>query len=93
MVAITAGDLPDHAAKTLTKDGWKVHSVDAVQNPNMRDDRKYPARFWAVYTKLNVFNLVNYEKGAFLLRTRCTGPCWWTIPLVLCRGAEVRQAQ
>lgn len=68
MVAITAGGLSEFASETLRLDGWRVKEVDTVMNPNTRDDGKYPARFWAVYTKLNVFNLVEYEKGAPELR-------------------------
>lgn len=64
MVVIVAGDLSDYATKTLELDGWKVFKAETLENPNMRDDGKYPPRFWAVYTKLNVFNMVQYEKGA-----------------------------
>ena len=64
MVVMAAGSVSEYTTETLQKDGWKVHRVEAVQNPNMRDDGKYPARFWAVYTKLNVFNLIQYRKGA-----------------------------
>ena len=80
MVAITTGGLPASDVKTLKKDGWKVHSVKAVQNPNMRDDRKYPARFWAVYTKLNVFNLVQYSKGAQSVHSQVLPDTGWLGP-------------
>jgi alpha-N-acetylglucosamine transferase len=69
MVVITAGGISDYAKLTLRNDGWIVQEVEAVQNPSMRDDGQYPARFWAVYTKLNVFNMVEYDKGALKFRS------------------------
>lgn len=66
MVVIAAGQLSQYAVDTLTKDGWIVKVADPVDNPNTRDDHQFPARFYAVYTKLNVFNMVEYETGALL---------------------------
>lgn len=48
-----------------------VHSVqvDAVQNPGLwtgTASGSFPPRFWAVYTKLLVFNLTQYERGTGL---------------------------
>jgi hypothetical protein len=62
-VVIAAGDVSEYATVTLQADGWVVHKVEAVSNPSMRDDGKFPARFWAVYSKLYVFGLTEYEKG------------------------------
>jgi hypothetical protein len=63
MVIIAAGDISEYALVTLQADGWKVMQVDPVQNPSMRDDGKYPERFWAVYTKLHVFGMAQYDTG------------------------------
>jgi hypothetical protein len=68
MVVIAAGETSEFAKRTLELDGWQVLPATTVQNPNMRDDGKYPARFWAVYTKIIVFNMLDYEKGAVLPR-------------------------
>jgi hypothetical protein len=64
MVVITIGDISEYSKTTLLNDGWRVREVETVQNPSMRDDGHYPARFWAVYTKINVFNMTEYRKGA-----------------------------
>ena len=50
----------------MEADGWLVRKVEAVNNPSMRDDGKFPARFWAVYSKLHVFGLTEYQKGVLL---------------------------
>jgi hypothetical protein len=60
---LAAGVLSDYAVETLQMDGWLVRDVPAVQNPSMRDDGKFPARFHAVYSKLHVFGMTEYEKG------------------------------
>ena len=76
MVVITAGEVSEYARGTLVADGWKVKEVEPVLNPNMRDDGQFPARFWAVYTKLNVFNMSEYKKGVRLpLRLGVPGLC------------------
>lgn len=62
-VVIITGDFSQSAIRTLELDGWLVHKAQTVQNPRKRDDGQYPARFWAVYTKLNVFGLTQYHKG------------------------------
>lgn len=63
MVVLAAGDISEYATLTLKADGWYVHQVDAVDNPGMRGDGKFPERFYAVYSKLHVFGLQKYEKG------------------------------
>lgn len=65
-VVLAAGDVSEYATLTLQADGWLVHKVEAVNNPSMRDDGKFPTRFWAVYSKLHVFGLTEYEKGVLL---------------------------
>eukprot|EP00899_Mesostigma_viride_P022103 jgi/Mesvir1/3077/Mv12057-RA.2 len=46
----------------LQADGWIVKRVMTLQNPNAG----HPRRFWAVYTKLLVFNLTEYDRVVFL---------------------------
>lgn len=52
---------------TLVNEGWEVRHVGVVQNPGTwtaKAQTGYPPRFWAVYTKLMVFNLTEYSTGA-----------------------------
>jgi hypothetical protein len=46
-------------ASLCQADGWIVKRVELLSNPNS----KHPSRFWGVYTKLTIFNLVEYERG------------------------------
>lgn len=74
-VVLVAGEVSEYATMTLKEDGWIVRPVDAVDNPSMRDDGKFPARFWAVYSKLHVFGLTDYEKGMDL-PAQCLTAVW-----------------
>jgi hypothetical protein len=79
-VVLAAGDVSEYAILTLEADGWIVRQVQAVRNPSMRDDGKYPARFWAVYSKLHVFGLTEYDKGEHCvpwLRLSCACVSQW----------------
>jgi len=51
--------------QTLKQDGWKVKTVDTIQNPGKgpQSGKGFPAQFSAVYTKLTIFNLTEYKKG------------------------------
>lgn len=54
---------------TLHIDGWKLHHVEAVQNPgkwSQNGGKGFPGRFWGVYTKLLIFNLTEYERVVYL---------------------------
>lgn len=70
-MALAAGNLSDVSYQTLRQDGWKVHRVSTIDNPgrwtqgNTRG-KKFPQRFWGVYTKLLVFNLTQYERVIYL---------------------------
>ncbi|KAL6769306.1 PGSIP6 [Auxenochlorella protothecoides x Auxenochlorella symbiontica] len=70
LVAVVVGShVSDLSKNVLRKDGWIVHEVDAVQNPGLwtgTASGSFPPRFWAVYTKLLVFNLTQYERVVYL---------------------------
>ncbi len=56
-----------HSEQTLRNDGWKVRRVDALPNPGrwtQDAELRFPPRFWAVYTKLLIFNMTEYARGA-----------------------------
>jgi hypothetical protein len=71
LVAIVTDDVSDGAASTLSGDGWRVVRTPPVPNPGTRPGASgrapskggYPQRFWAVYTKLLVFNMTEYSTG------------------------------
>lgn len=54
--------------RLVASDGWKVVRVGAIQNPGRWTNahRAFPPRFWAVYTKLLVWNLTDYERVVYL---------------------------
>lgn len=86
---IAAGEISEFAKRTLEVDGWQVLPATTVQNPNMRDDGEYPARFWAVYTKITVFNMLEYDKGAILPpddMIACVGWHWMSTGQEYCPG-------
>ena len=69
LVAIVAGNISSTSLATLATDGWKLHHVEAVQNPGKwsQDGGKgFPSRFWGVYTKLLIFNLTSYQRVIYL---------------------------
>ncbi len=49
----------------------QVRRVDAIRNPGMWQaggsgggaQKAFPPRFWAVYTKLAIFNMTEYSRG------------------------------
>lgn len=83
LVVIIAGEIHPKHVKSLEMDGWRVKPVDAIANPGRwtfsserLDEQpdykaKYPERFWAVYTKLLIFNLTEYEQGGFCTTIFC----------------------
>lgn len=70
-MVLCAGELSASGEDTLVNEGWSVLHVDVVQNPGRWDaggtqtTAPFPSRFWAVYTKLAIFNMVQYSKGTF----------------------------
>ncbi|KAK1581237.1 hypothetical protein Q3G72_004192 [Acer saccharum] len=48
--------------KILQADGWKIEEISLLANPN----QVRPTRFWGVYTKLKIFNMINYKKVVYL---------------------------
>lgn len=68
---LVAGDVSNSTIATLKSDGWVVKRVEAVQNPGLwsqgnKGGNTFPARFWAVYTKLLIFSLSSYERVVYL---------------------------
>lgn len=76
MVVLVAGPISAAASRTLSLDGWIVRHVDVLPNPGRGPQQGgFPARFWAVYTKLEVFALEQYSKGGWQYNSgACT--CW-----------------
>ncbi len=74
LVVLCAGPLSGAGEDTLVNEGWVVRRVDVVQNPGRWEASgtitggSYPPRFWAVYTKLAIFNMTEYSRGARRLR-------------------------
>ncbi|KAK4755507.1 hypothetical protein SAY87_009264 [Trapa incisa] len=62
MVVLVSDGVSDHATKLLRADGWIVEKISLLENPN----QLRPKRFWGVYTKLKIFNMINYKKVVYL---------------------------
>ena len=66
---LCAGELSMDSEDTLVNEGWEVRHVGVVHNPGTwtaKAQTAYPTRFWAVYTKLMIFNLTEFSTGAWL---------------------------
>ena len=73
LVVLTAGELSVDGEDTLVNEGWEVRRVAPIRNPGTwtsNGAKRYPPRFWAVYTKLLIFNLTSYNTGARGKRAR-----------------------
>lgn len=64
MVVLVSQGVSAEAIDMLKAERWIVKRIGLVENPN--DKRTRPARFWGVYTKLEVFNLTEYKKVVYL---------------------------
>ncbi|KAL8166673.1 hypothetical protein V2J09_008172 [Rumex salicifolius] len=62
MVCLVSDGVSEYAKKLLEADGWIVQIISLLKNPN----RVRPTRFWGVYTKLKIFNMVAYKKIVYL---------------------------
>ncbi|KAL5701928.1 Inositol phosphorylceramide glucuronosyltransferase 1 [Ranunculus cassubicifolius] len=62
MVVLVSDGVSDFAKKLLQADGWIIEKISLLANPN----QIRPARFWGVYTKLKIFNMVKYKKVVYL---------------------------
>ena len=71
LVLLCTQDISHASQKLLASDGWDVRVVPTIVNPGQWSRAKmfnrrapnFPTHFWAVYTKLHIFNLVEYERG------------------------------
>lgn len=63
---LTTPGVSAYAQRTLSKDGWRVLPTASIANPGKGPQPKtgFPSRFWGVYTKLAIFNLTEYQRGA-----------------------------
>lgn len=68
LVVVVTEELSKKSEETLTRDGWKVKRVPTVMNPGRgpQDGKGYPDKFYAVYTKLYIFQMTEYRKVVFL---------------------------
>ena len=67
LVVLAAGELSVDGEDTLVNEGWEVRRVTPIDNPGTwtgSSAKRFPPRFWAVYTKLLIFNLTEYNTGA-----------------------------
>eukprot|EP00271_Cylindrocystis_brebissonii_P012038 TRINITY_DN30094_c0_g1_i1.p1 TRINITY_DN30094_c0_g1~~TRINITY_DN30094_c0_g1_i1.p1 ORF type:complete len:575 (-),score=88.81 TRINITY_DN30094_c0_g1_i1:1003-2727(-) len=62
MVVLVSAGVSQRSVEVLQADGWRVDRVNLLRNPN----DNYRASFWGVYTKLNVFNMTQYERVVYL---------------------------
>ncbi|XP_078440430.1 plant glycogenin-like starch initiation protein 6 [Wolffia australiana] len=62
MVVLVSDGVSNYAKRLLQADGWIVKEISLLVNPNL----KRPKRFWGVYTKLKIFNLIMYKKVVYL---------------------------
>jgi hypothetical protein len=86
-VVLLAGPLSTDSEDTLINEGWNVRHVDAIRNPGMwhgSGGAAFPPRFWAVYTKLAIFNMTEYSQGE-----RFQIPCKWSAPDIPCQTGAV----
>lgn len=70
MIALVTRQVSREMQETLRLDGWEVRRVEEVENPGQWEQGnaagRFPKRFWAVYTKLMVFSLDEYERLVYL---------------------------
>ncbi|KAK9813431.1 hypothetical protein WJX73_008648 [Symbiochloris irregularis] len=73
LVLLCTENISKQAQAALTSDGWDVRIVRPIANPGQwtsqsggRKGKSFPSKFWAVYTKLYLFNMTEYRKVVFL---------------------------
>ncbi|GMH36727.1 hypothetical protein BSKO_04600 [Bryopsis sp. KO-2023] len=67
LVLIVTGKISTASLRTLQMDGWRVKLVDEIANPGKGPQKTgFPDKFSSVYTKLSIFNLVEYTKAVYL---------------------------
>lgn len=63
-VVLVTASVSVESQRQLFRDGWVLWNVATVPNPGLwgrGEGQRFPPRFWAVYTKLLIFNLTNYD--------------------------------
>lgn len=67
LVLIVTGKISASSLKSLQSDGWRIRQVSEIANPAKGPQTSgFPAKFSSVYTKLSIFNLVEYKKIVYL---------------------------
>lgn len=62
LIVLVTPDVSSQTRALLIQDGWLVHPVDVEKNPN----QKYLARLQYVYTKLIIYEMIEYDRIVFL---------------------------
>eukprot|EP01102_Stenamoeba_stenopodia_P014671 TRINITY_DN4898_c0_g1_i1.p1 TRINITY_DN4898_c0_g1~~TRINITY_DN4898_c0_g1_i1.p1 ORF type:complete len:564 (-),score=19.50 TRINITY_DN4898_c0_g1_i1:71-1714(-) len=65
MYLLVTPNIPASVIKVVESEGWIVKQVSAIANPH-RDHQLYLKRLNMVFTKLNIYRLVEYEKIVIL---------------------------
>lgn len=58
-------DVPENARAKLRDEGWTIHAVEPVANPNSEKQQMF-ARFANTFTKLRVWELTDFDKIVYL---------------------------
>ncbi|CAG9463483.1 unnamed protein product [Pedinophyceae sp. YPF-701] len=70
LVVLATEAVSDTVASILEGDGWIVKRIATIANPGTGPSavgkNNFPAKFWGVYSKLTVWNLVEYDKVIYL---------------------------
>lgn len=68
MVLVVTGDgVRMSTLKTLQNDGWRIMQVETISNPGKGPGKLgFPAKLSSVYTKLSVFNMVDYKRVVYV---------------------------
>eukprot|EP00005_Dracoamoeba_jomungandri_P005175 CAMPEP_0174261412 /NCGR_PEP_ID=MMETSP0439-20130205/11416_1 /TAXON_ID=0 /ORGANISM="Stereomyxa ramosa, Strain Chinc5" /LENGTH=468 /DNA_ID=CAMNT_0015345883 /DNA_START=157 /DNA_END=1560 /DNA_ORIENTATION=- len=65
-VAIVTQSISPRSRKLLSGHGWLLHEARQIANPNANHHNLYQSRFDFVYSKLNMYNLTDYDKVVYL---------------------------
>lgn len=62
MVMLATHNILPSEIELLNSVGWEVRLIDSIRNPNS----KFVPRFDQIYTKLTIFNLIDFKKVVYL---------------------------